>query len=53
LKPDFEKKAPYLLSCFVKGDTLLDHILESLQKAGFVSPEFRDLISMYSEEAIP
>ena len=34
LKPDFVIKARYLISRFVKGDPLVDHILEGLHKAG-------------------
>jgi len=34
LKPEFEKKAQYLISRFVKEDDLTDHIIEGLQKAG-------------------
>jgi len=34
LKPDFVKKARYLISRFVKEDPLVDHILEGLHKAG-------------------
>jgi adenylate cyclase len=34
LKPDFEEKARYLISRFVKEETLVTHVLEGLQKAG-------------------
>jgi len=34
LKPDFEEKAEYLLSRFIKEDDLVDHMLEGLRKAG-------------------
>jgi hypothetical protein len=34
MKPDFEKKAHYLVSRFVKEEPLVVHILEGLQKAG-------------------
>jgi hypothetical protein len=34
MKPDFEKKARYLVSRFVKEEPLVVHILEGLQKAG-------------------
>lgn len=34
LKPDFEVKARYLISRFVKEDELVDHILEGLRNAG-------------------
>lgn len=34
LKPDFEKKAHFLISRFVKEESLVEHILEGLQKAG-------------------
>ena len=34
LKPDFEEKAAYLISRYVKEDELLNHILEGLRKAG-------------------
>jgi TolB-like protein len=38
LKPDFESKADYLISRFVKEETLVDHILDGLQKAGLKIP---------------
>jgi hypothetical protein len=34
LKPDFAKKACYLLSRFVKEASLIEHIIEGLLKAG-------------------
>jgi hypothetical protein len=34
LKPDFPGKAHYLISRFVKEDSLVDHVVEGLQKAG-------------------
>jgi len=34
LKPDFESKARYLISIFVKEDNLVSHILEGLRRAG-------------------
>ena len=34
MKPDFDRKARYLISRFVKEESLLDHIVEGLQKAG-------------------
>ncbi|HSH19831.1 MAG TPA: hypothetical protein VLA03_05240 [Draconibacterium sp.] len=34
LKPDFEEKAVYLISIYVKEDELVNHILEGLRKAG-------------------
>ncbi|TNF44614.1 MAG: hypothetical protein EP310_02955 [Bacteroidetes bacterium] len=34
LKPDFEPKARYLISIYVKEDELVDHILRGLQMAG-------------------
>jgi len=34
LKPDFEDKAPYLISRFVKEDDLVENVLEGLRKAG-------------------
>jgi len=34
LKPDFEKKAEYLISRYVKEESLVDHVLEGLRKAG-------------------
>ena len=34
LKPDFEKKARYLISRYVKEEELLEHVIEGLQKAG-------------------
>lgn len=34
IKPDFEQKARYLISRFVKEESLVDHMLEGLQKAG-------------------
>ena len=39
LKPGFEKKARYLISRFVKEESLVDHILEGLQKAGLCIQE--------------
>lgn len=38
IKPDFEKKARFLISLFVKEDSLVVHILEGLQKAGLCFP---------------
>ncbi|WP_167610674.1 hypothetical protein [Maribellus sediminis] len=34
LKPDFEKKAEYLISRYVKEESLVNHILEGLRLAG-------------------
>jgi hypothetical protein len=34
LKPEFESKARYLISRFVKEDELVEHVLEGLRKAG-------------------
>jgi len=34
LKPEFESKARYLISRFVKEDELVEHLLEGLRKAG-------------------
>jgi hypothetical protein len=34
LKPDFEQKASYLISRYVKEKDLLEHVLEGLQKTG-------------------
>ncbi len=34
LKPDFEEKAVYLISRYVKEDELVNHIIEGLRKAG-------------------
>jgi hypothetical protein len=34
LKPDFTQKARYLIGLYVKEDTLVEHILEGLSKAG-------------------
>ena len=34
MKPDAGKKAPYLISRFVKEDSLVDHLMEGLLKAG-------------------
>jgi len=34
LKPDFEEKAYYLISRFVKEDDLVGHVIEGLRKAG-------------------
>ena len=34
IKPDFEEKAYYLISRFVKEDKLVDHIIDGLFKAG-------------------
>ncbi len=34
LKPDFEKKASYLISRFVKEIELVDHVIEGIRKAG-------------------
>jgi TolB-like protein len=34
LKPDFEQKAVYLISIYVKEDELVNHIIEGLRKAG-------------------
>ena len=34
MKPDFENKARYLVSRYVKEEPLVEHILEGLQKAG-------------------
>ncbi len=36
LKPDFEEKADYLISRFVKEDDLVTHLLAGLGKAGMV-----------------
>jgi len=34
LKPDFESKASYLISRFVKEEELVEHVIEGLRKAG-------------------
>jgi len=34
LKPDFEKKARYLISRFVKEEELVDQVMEGLREAG-------------------
>jgi adenylate cyclase len=34
LKPDFEEKAHYLISRFVKEKSLVDHVIDGLRKAG-------------------
>lgn len=34
MKPDFEKKARYLISRYVKEEPMIEHILEGLQKGG-------------------
>ena len=34
MKPDFEKRARYLISRFVKEESLVEHIVDGLQKAG-------------------
>lgn len=34
LKPDFEKKARYLISRYIKEEPLVDHMIEGLRKAG-------------------
>ena len=34
LKPDFEEKANYLISRFVKEKSLVDHVMDGLRKAG-------------------
>ena len=34
LKPDFENKARYLISRYVKEEELVERIIEGLQKAG-------------------
>ena len=34
LKPDFTKKARLLIQRYFKEDSLVDHVLEGLQKAG-------------------
>ena len=36
LKPEFEKKARYLISRYVKEDELVDHILDGIRIAGMV-----------------
>ena len=36
LKPDFEKKAGYLISRYVKEDSLVEHIMDGLRKAEMV-----------------
>jgi hypothetical protein len=38
LKPDFEKRAGYLISNYVKETKLVDHILDGLNKAGMDIP---------------
>jgi TolB-like protein len=38
IKPDFEKKAPYLISRFVKEDSLVEQLISGLQKAGLSIP---------------
>jgi adenylate cyclase len=38
IKPDFEKKAPYLISRFVKEDALVEQLIGGLQKAGLSIP---------------
>jgi 5,10-methylenetetrahydrofolate reductase len=34
LKPEFESKARYLISRFVKENELVEHVLDGLRKAG-------------------
>lgn len=34
LRPDFEEKSRYLISCYVKEDGLVEHLIEGLKKAG-------------------
>jgi hypothetical protein len=38
LKPDFETKAEYLISRFVKEDELVKHLIEGLEKCGMQFP---------------
>jgi len=40
IRPDFEEKGRYLISIFIKEDSLLAHVIEGLEKGGMKLPVF-------------